>query len=175
LDLTFNEQALSGFAPDEVSGFHQGDLIMPVVMERYFVDADGHGGTALFVQSGTVGNDPKSYPVAAGTPRLVQEDIEDLQLAVGVDDTESGNPDSIRWSFGLPAAFKRGVKSVRVSVVATSARTILNTDGQIQRSAQYVPMSIEDHTVAAGGVPDGHRRTLYTRRVELPNLSAGDL
>ena len=31
LDLIFNEQALSGFAPDEVSGFHQGDLIMPVV------------------------------------------------------------------------------------------------------------------------------------------------
>ena len=175
MDLTFNEQDLSGFASDEVSGFHQGDLIMPVVLERYFVDGDGRdGGTALFVQAGTVG--ATSYPVPMGPPRLVQEGIEDLQFAVGVDETESGNPDNIRWSSGgLPAQpFTRGVKSVRVSVVAKSERTILTTDGQVQKAAEYVPMSTEDHLVD-GGVPDGHRRTLYTLRVELPNLSAGDL
>lgn len=183
MDLTFKEQALSGFASDEISGFHQGDLIMPVVLERYFVAGDGReGGTALFVQAGAVpagAAGASSYPVPTGPPRLVQDGIEDLQFAVGVDETESGDPDSIRWSnSGLPAQpFTRGVKSVRVSVVAKSAKAILTTDGQVQRAAEYVPMSVEDHLVVAvdGGVPDGHRRTLYTRRVELLNLSAGDL
>lgn len=180
MDLTFNEQRLPGFASDEVSGFHQGDLVMPVVLERYFVGGDGRdAGTALLVQSGTV--DPEGaqgYPVPVGPPRVVQDGIEDLQFAVGVDDTESGDPDNIRWSTGgLPAQpFTRGLKSVRVSVVAKSPRTILTPDGQVQRTAEYLPMSVEDHQANVdGGVPDGHRRTLDTRRVELPNLSAGDL
>lgn len=182
VNLTFKEQGVSGFGTDEVSGFRQGDLIMPVALERYFIADDGRdaGVTALFVQPGAVGD--TRYPVPAGAPRLVQEGIEDLQFALGGDETGSGNPDDIRWTNdgSLPAQpFRPGVKSVRVSVVARSERTILSSDGRVQQSTQYAPMSIEDHVVAGGdgGVPapDGYRRTLYSRRVELLNLSAGDL
>jgi hypothetical protein len=106
---------------------------------------------------------------------VVQDDIEDLQLAVGIDPTSSGNPDNIVFSSSaLGPGFVPGVRSIRVSVVARSPMTILATDGSKQMSAQYAPLSVEDHVIAKP-VPDGRRRTLFTRRVELVNFASGDL
>jgi hypothetical protein len=44
-------------------------------------------------------------------------------------------------------------------------------DTSLQLSSK--PMSIENHTVSAP--PDSLRRSVYTRRVELSNLSTGSL
>jgi prepilin-type N-terminal cleavage/methylation domain-containing protein len=172
VSLGFREADVPGFGDDTTSGFRQGDLVMPVRIDHYFVGRGAGGGTALLVEPGTVG--AKRYPEPTGVPRVVQEDIEDLQLAVGIDDTASGNPERITWSYGLDAPFRPGVRSVRVSVVARSPRAILSTDGSVQTSGEYAPMSVEDHVVSKP-VRDGHRRTLFSRRVELVNLSPEDL
>lgn len=173
--LTFAEASMRGFADDPVLGFRPGDWVYPIRVEHYFLAPSPAGASALMVEAGTLlPGKPFPAPNASQVRRMVQDGIEDFQLAVGVDATGSGNPDNITWQHGLGATFQAGVKSVRVSVVARSPRTIVSSDGRPQLSAEYAPMSVEDHVVREPK-PDGHRRTLFQRRVELPNLSAGDL
>ena len=171
--LGFAESGVAGFADHPQRGFQKGDLVMPVKVEHYFI-ALSNGVPSLMMEPGVIGTVANGF-VAAGTPRLIQSGVEDMQLSVGIDTGQTGDPANITWSnTAVGPAFVTGLRSIRVSILSLSARTILGTDGRVLLTAEYSPRTLEDHVVTAP-VADGRRRTLYARRVELVNLAAGDL
>ncbi|MFZ5443884.1 MAG: PilW family protein [Myxococcota bacterium] len=170
-ELDYTEAGVANFGPDPNRGFQKGDLVMPALVERYFIGVD-NGAPALMVQPGTVGSVAQGFAPTGG-PRVLQRFVEDLQLAVGLDATVSGEPDNVTFSSAsVGPAWTARLRSVRVSVVARSPQTVLDAAGS-QQAADLRPMTVEDH---APGLPvDGFRRTLFSRRVELSNVGAVDL
>jgi prepilin-type N-terminal cleavage/methylation domain-containing protein len=179
-NLSYDEAA-AGYADDQGRGFQKGDLVMPVRIEHYFVNAvpdttqpDG-GMPCLMMEPGVVGTVAQGFaPTSA--PRVVQRGVEDIQFAVGFDSTLTGDPANITLSnasVGPPYAV--GLRSLRISVMSRSQMQILDSSGKAMKlSPDLAPRTLEDHVVGAP-VPDGYRRTLYTRRVELVNLASEQL
>jgi prepilin-type N-terminal cleavage/methylation domain-containing protein len=174
--IDYAESTLSGFsnAPGR-GGFQVGDLVYPVTLVHYYIAVDPTSSRpALYRAQGQLAQDARGRPFSdvAGTERMVQLDIEDLQVAFGFDAAGSGRPDGYAFQHGLGTAWLPGLRSVRVSVVGRGPG--------VQRDARDVvmsglrPVSIENHA-PTGAPEDGFRRSLYTRRVELPNMAAGVL
>jgi type II secretory pathway pseudopilin PulG len=168
--IDYGESAVSGFPP---RGFQQGDSAYGASVVRFFVHRDS-SGSALYRETGRLsGATPPAFVPASVARTLVQPDIEDLQLAYGVDPSGTNQPDQYVFSNGFPDTFASALRSVRVSVVAIHNRQLKR--GDMTSMTSYKPISpIENHdqTLAPN---DAYRRSLYTRRVELPNLSPGTL
>ncbi|MCY1023785.1 PilW family protein [Pyxidicoccus sp. MSG2] len=174
--IDYAESTLSGFsnAPGR-GGFQVGDFVFPVTLVHYYIDVDpASSRPALYRAQGRLAPDARGRPFSdvAGSERMVQLDIEDLQVAYGFDAVGSGRPEGYAFQHGLGPAWLPGMRSLRVSIVGRGP--------QVQRDARDVvvsglrPVSIENHD-PAGAPEDGFRRSQYTRRVELPNMAAGVL
>lgn len=180
--VTYNESGVANFSSAPARGGYQaGDLLFPATVRRYFVKLNTETNRrALMVQAAvpkTSGGSATAVPFQASPEQIsvVQEDIEDLQIAFGVDPTNGTDPASIQWINGLGPAYSNGVRSVRITVVARSARVYRDDLGNAMRSSDYqAKTKVEDHVITSP-VPDGHRRILYTRRVELPNMAPANL
>lgn len=171
-NLAYAESGVPNFGPDPNRGFQKGDLVMPALVERYFIGAV-NGDPALMVQPGTIGTVAQGF-APTGNARLVQLNVEDLQIAVGVDPTVSGDPANVTFSSAnVGPAWAAGLRSLRVSIVARSPETLLDNNNRVQQAAELAPMNLEDHV--PGGAIDGRRRTLFSRRVELSNVGVVDL
>jgi hypothetical protein len=174
--LGYSESSLSGFSnAPEKGGFQVGDLVYPVTAVHYYVaTAPMTGRPALYRSLGTFQSSATGAPFidTPNTETLVMHDVEDLQVAFGVDPSSSGNPDNQGFVNTLAPDYVAGLRSIRVSVVALSKRK--NTDAQTKTvKSAYAPMTVEDHTPTA--TADGYRRSLYSRRVELLNLDPVNL
>lgn len=162
-----------------LTGFGKGDLVVPVLVEHYFI-ADGGTAPALWMEYGTTGSSasPVFTAIASSPRRLIQPGIEDLQLAVGVAEPGYATPsDGIAVNIGYHSdagsIAPSLMRSVRLTLVGISSRAVLDSNGATSKSSDYAPKSVENHTVAA--VPDGRRRTSYIRRIEMVNLGVADL
>ena len=167
-----------------VSGFASGEMVYPVRVIHFFVGTDplSPGHTHLFLEDGQLSfNNPiNPFKSVANTKTLVQEDIEDFQVAYGFDTVAGlGNPDGYQFQQGLPPvqlAAKNNLRALRISVVARTSKQLRTTeDGTSVNGVGLIggtlPMTVENHVpVLPGGRGDGFGRTLYFRRVELPNL-----
>jgi hypothetical protein len=159
---------------DPLNGFQKGDFIFPLLVEHYFIAKIQATDlfSSLMLETGVVDSSAKGFAVS--NRRVVERGVEDLQFAVGIDSAGSGDPAAIVWQDGLPRTpFVPYVRAIRMSVVSTSDRAAIGGDDAAKLTAEYSPRSLENRD--AGTTPDGFRRTIYTRRVELPNLNPLDL
>jgi prepilin-type N-terminal cleavage/methylation domain-containing protein len=175
--INYAEASVSGFSDSPAKGgFQIGDLVFPVSAVHYFTAVGSDGVRSLMKQFGTRNTSAGGAPfVDTGTATLVQRGIEDLQIAYGVDST-SGTPDPANITFSTATrawAYSTGLRSLRVSVVAVSDRAILGSNGKPILTSEFSPIAVEGTTPP--GAADGKRRTLFSRRVELPNLAPNTL
>ncbi len=185
-------------APDR-GGFQVGDVVFPVTLVHYYVANIDNGvpgdlvgdaaklhtpanpaPSALWSRQGKVAAAFAAGAVpftdVAASQRLVQSDIEDLQLAFGFDSKGQSDPNDIvygGWDKVWSDAFRPNLRSVRVNVVSKSVRRVLNSSGEVNTSTLYKPVVVEDH--APSTTPDGYSRNFYRRRVDLPNMAPGNI
>ena len=173
-NITYTESG-AGYADDPVRGFLKGDLVMPVRLEHYFIGNATDGVPCLMMQPGVVGTVANGF-ANVGVPRVIQRGVEDIQFAAGFDPGLTGDPANITLSStAVGPTFVPGLRSIRVSVLSRSALRLLDASGHpITTSPDLAPRTLEDHVIGAP-VPDGFRRTLYSRRVELVNLASEQL
>ena len=68
----------------------------------------------------------------------------------------------------------RPLRTVRISLVGISRQQKNRTDGSLKTNNNF-PLDVENHIPPKVGVGDGYQRTLYTRRLEMPNLAPASL
>jgi hypothetical protein len=168
--IDYSESVLAGFPP---LAFQQGDAVFGASVVRFFVHRDATG-SALYRETGVLsGATAPAWVVNTVTRTMVQPNIEDLQIAYGVDPTGASQPDQFVFSNGFSDAFGSALRAVRVSVVAKHERPMRS--GDTSALTAYQPISPVENHDQSGAPKDAFRRSLYTRRVELPNLSPGVL
>lgn len=210
-------------------GFQKGDMVFRVNVWHYLIKKDARGvpglyrakgkpsgsggGTTTSKMASQVGGGGGTTPAVTlfvddGEPVLVQERIEDLQVAYGMDYAGNGDPAGFTWvdSLGSDPQFSSGgiggsnvsgasslggsggmlsgrqdllggttnaLRAIRLSVVVRGAKKATDNGGATWTS--MVPLAkVENHT-QANTAPDGYRRMLANRLLELPNLSPGSL
>lgn len=168
--IDYAESGLASFPP---RGFRAGDIVYAATVVRFFVGQDASGRRGLYREQGMLsGNTPPSFIVGTVTRMLIQNDIEDLQIAYGVDPTNAGLPQNYVYTNGFPdTGGAAPLRVVRISAVATHSRRMMKSDAT--SIAIYKPLTVENHL--SSGAIDAFRRALYTRRIELTNLSPGNL
>ena len=175
--VDYSESAVPGFsdAPEQ-GGFQVGNLVFPATVVHYYLaPAASTGRLALYRAPGLVQSTASGAPFAdvPGSAALVMHDMEDFQVAFGVDASASANPDNIAFQNALGPDYVAGLRSVRLSLVAVSKRPMLDGEDKVLATAAYAPLAVEDHVPAP--VNDGFRRSLSSRRVELLNLDPVNL
>ncbi|MFY2556551.1 PilW family protein [Corallococcus terminator] len=177
--VNYDEAGVAGFSnAPERGGYQSGDLVYPVRLVRFFIGPHPTSGRpSLLRTEGRLVADALGRPFsepAADPPFVVQENVEDLQVAFGFDTTGQEDPAQYAWRHGLGSAFQAGLRTVRVSVVATGRNPRRNTQSTAVL-ADDKPITTENHVPPAAVAADGFYRSLYTRRLELPNLAAANL
>jgi type II secretory pathway pseudopilin PulG len=174
--INYSESAIPGFsnAPQR-GGFQQGDLAVLANVVHYYLDRDPTTNQlALYSKRGTVGADFLGRPlVDTGTATLVQRYIEDLQVVYWLDPNQTNDPAQYVDQHGLAPAYQTGVKAVTLYLVARTQATLKDANNGVILSNLTAPKSVANHAVA--GTPDGLRRSIYSRRIELPNLTASSI
>jgi hypothetical protein len=113
----------------------------------------------------------KAHPVLMqqeqGTPEPIAEDIEDLQIAYGVDSNNNRIIENNEWvnSVTTDGDIDR-IRLVRITIVARTAQP----DPTLLSVQQTIP-AIEDRS-AQPNLTDGYRRFILTRIVKTGNLDA---
>jgi hypothetical protein len=156
-------------------GFQRGDLVYPVRLLHFFIGTNpANGRKALMRAEGQPATDAVGRPFTdMGAPVVVQDFVEDFQVAFGLDASNAGDPDRYDFQHGLRPDFTPGLRSVRVSVVATGRAPRRDNRAQ-EVLAEDLPIAVENHAPATTP-PDGYFRSLFSRRAELPNLAAARL
>ncbi|MCP3102025.1 PilW family protein [Myxococcus sp. K15C18031901] len=176
--VSYDEASTSGYSnAPEKGGFQTGDLVYPVRLVHFFIGPHPRTGRpSLMRAEGRLLADTLSRPfsdVTTTPAQVVQENVEDFQVAFGFDTSGTENPAAYTWQHGLGSTFQTGLRTVRITVVATG-----RTPRRDSRSATVLsddkPVTAENH-VPTRTTADGLYRSLYTRRVELPNLAAASL
>ncbi|MFP2904878.1 PilW family protein [Pyxidicoccus sp. 3LFB2] len=175
----YDEQGTAGFsnAPEQ-GGYQKGDWVYPVRLVHFYLALNPTTGkSALYRAEGRLASDGLGRPYAditTSTPLLVQDFVEDLQVVFGFDTTGTGDPAQYTWQHGLEPAFKANLRTVRVSVVATGRNPRKDTQSAVVL-ADDKPISVENNLRPSTVAADGFYRSLYSRRLELPNLAAASL
>lgn len=176
--VLYDEQGVTGFSnAPEKGGFQSGDWVYPVRLVHFYLAVNPTTGrNALYRAEGRVAQDAlgRPYSDTAGPPLLVQDHVEDFQVSFGFDTKNLADPGQYVWSHGLAPEFTPYLRSVRVSVVATGSSPRRDSQSVAVLSADK-PMDVENHVQPPAVAADGFFRSLYTRRVELPNLAAASL
>jgi hypothetical protein len=170
-------------SPEKVTGYANGDLVMEVRVHHYYVGLTPRGTTALYRGVARVQTDAiRNLPYTDMGAELVQDNIEDFQVAFGIEPTGSvGNPDAYVFQPGLAAGvtptFTPGLRAVRISISALSKQPIRDEQNQIVYnptpggSQVGVPYPLENHTPTGVFLNQGYRRSLYKRQIETVNLA----
>jgi hypothetical protein len=113
---------------------------------------------------------------------IIARDVEDLQIAYGVDQNLSGDPSTYVFVPGCPACSlpngfaptfdsSRPLRSLRINIVAHGSMVSLRSDGTAM--PEDAGFTVENNT--AGYPVNGFRHSWYRRRVEPRNLNPGAL
>jgi len=121
--------------------------------------------TRYFIDSATNPAHPVLQQTTQGTTEPIAEDIEDLQIAYGVDRNNNRIIEAGEWTFTPTANEIDKIRLVRVTLVARTA----NPDPLLRNVAQTIPF-IEDRPQRI--VNDGYRRYILTRIIKTKNLDA---
>ena len=176
--VSYAEEETDGFSnAPEKGGFQRGDWVYPVRLVHFFLSTNPTTGrSALYRSEGRLLWDElgRPYSDVEEEPELVQDFVEDFQVAFGFDLQGTEDPNRYTWQHGLGPMFQAGLRTVRVSVVATGRNPRKDTQSTVVLSDDK-PINAENNVRPAGVVADGFYRSLFTRRLELPNLAAASL
>jgi Tfp pilus assembly major pilin PilA len=175
--INYAESVISGFsdAPSH-GGFQIGDLAFRAQLIHYYLDLDPlTNRLALYSANGRIGADFLGRPMIDmnGTAQIVQRYIEDFQVVYWLDPNLTNDPTKYVDQHGLASAFQAGLRAVEIYVVSTTRQNLLDANAKVMMNNATAPRSIANHVVAAN--PDGFRRSIYSRRVEIPNLMTSNL
>ncbi|CAM3904367.1 prepilin-type cleavage/methylation domain-containing protein [Corallococcus sp. ZKHCc1 1396] len=175
--VSYLESGVPGFsnAPHK-GGFQRGDLVYAARLLHFFIAKNPTTNRkALMRAEGIPATDAAGRPfMDMGDPLVVQDFVEDFQVAFGVDAATTGDPAQYVFQNGLSPEYTPGLRSVRISVVATGRTPRRDTRNQAVL-AEDLPIAVENHTPPATATPDGYFRSLFQRRAELPNLASARL
>ena len=175
--INYAESVIAGFsdAPTK-GGFQIGDLAFRAQLIHYYLDLDPvTNRLALYSASGSIGTDFLGRPLVDlnGTVQVIQRYIEDFQVVYWLDPNLTNDPSQYVDAHGMAPAFQQGLRAVEIFVVSTTRLNILDANANVRLTASTTRRSIGNHTVVA--TPDGFRRSIYSRRIEIPNLTASNL
>lgn len=176
--VTYTEQGANYSNAPEKGGFQKGDWVFPVRLVHFYLAPNPRTGrSALYRAEGRLMQDALGRPYSdavATPPVLVQDFVEDFQVAYGFDAGNTGDAKDYVWQHGLSPDFVQGLRTVRVSVVATG-RSPRRDSRSVAVLSDDKPINAENHVRPAAVAADGFYRSLFTRRLELPNLAAASL
>src|SRR5262249_4356602 len=148
--VNYAESGISGFsnAPSK-GGFQAGDVLFPAVIYHFYIANDPvSNAPGLWRAQAELGNDAFNRPFKDSTtaPKvLIQRNVEDFQVAFGIDTSLTAAPNNYAWQNGLePTPYVPGLRSVRVTVVSTTEKPIRNWQGQAQAVNLYRPVPVEN-------------------------------
>nr|BDT31863.1 PilW family protein [Myxococcus sp. MH1] len=177
--VNYAESGTPGFSnAPEKGGFQKGDLVYPVRLVHFFIGPHPVSRRpSLLRTEGRLVADALGRPfsdMAGATPFVVQENVEDFQVAFGFDTTGRDDPAQYTWRHGQGADHQSGLRTLRISVVATGRNPRRNSQSSAVL-ADDKPVTVENNVRAPTVAADGYYRSLFTRRMELPNLAAANL
>ncbi len=153
----------SAFPTAPVAGYAAGSLVVRAMRAHFFIE-DLDGIPTLFVDPDAEGNLDKE-PLAEG--------IEDMQIAIGVDEDGTGvvdaNSTTDEWIYNVsgdtpvpdPLPLTSAVRALRITLVARAAGKVTGTGAFLRPAAEDRP---------AETVPDNYRRRVLTSVLEVRNL-----
>ena len=173
--ITYAESGVSGFSNNpQTGGFQRGDYVVPVDVVHYFVRLNAVTNRPELIRSPGALNTPVSAAAPfkdVSTNRQDRfPDIEDLQVAFG-----SGVAPSLTFASGHTVVYNPAAAPValRLTVVGITPRPVLDDQNKVQ---PFGPVDVEDHLVSVPPPdPDGYRRSVYRRRIELLNMGPANL
>ena len=175
--INYNESTISGFSnAPERGGFQVGDMVLRARVVHFYLDVNPlTNRLALYKADGMIGPDFLGRPFTdlATSRTVVQDYVEDFQVVYWVDPSLSNDPSQYVIQHGMPAGYQAGVRSVTISVVATTARKQIDESNQVILTGATAPRSVANHPAVA--TPDGYMRGIYTRRIEIPNLMSSNI
>jgi type IV pilus assembly protein PilW len=122
--------------------------------------------TRYWIDSVTNAAHPVLNQMTQGTTEPIAEDIEDLQIAYGVDSNNNRIIENNEWVNNPTNNQIDLIRLVRITIVARTAQP----DPTLRNVAQTVP-AIEDRPARAN-LTDGYRRFILTRIVKTRNIDA---
>jgi hypothetical protein len=175
--INYAESTIPSFsnAPQK-GGFQVGDMLYRAFLHHYYLDYDPTtSGLALYHSLGRIGADFLGRPLVdiPGTATIVQRYIDDLQIVYWTDPNITNDPTKYTDQHGLNPTYQVGVRSVTIYVISRSRSVLRDASGRPLLSNHYAAKSIANHSVWVA--PDGLRRSIYSRRIEIPNLMASNL
>jgi hypothetical protein len=172
--ISYDQSDQTSFV-NAVGGYKVGDWVFGANVYHYYLATNAQGRPSLYRSEAVIDTGAAIFK-DTGTPLLIQDGIEDFQVAFGLDATNAMDPAQYAFQDGLNPDFVSGLRSVRVSLVSVTGKRMQDTQVRGSTSSDLIPLpQVENHTRAAGVKPDGLRRSLYQRRVELPNMATGVL
>jgi prepilin-type N-terminal cleavage/methylation domain-containing protein len=178
--ITYRQSGTVSSAPEK-GGFQRGDYAFPVDLVRYSIQINAMTQRPeLLREVGVLSGNPAAAPFVvpcpstapAGScvpgPTMRFPDVEDLQVAFGFGLQPNLTFQSRHEALSClgPGCLPVQPQSVRVSLVATTPRSVLDTNGKIM---PFKAAAVEDN--APTTPVDGFRRSVYRRRVELTNMN----
>jgi hypothetical protein len=134
-------------------------IVIRVLRAKFFVDttnANGFGSNMLLMDPDDDGS---------ATPEPLAENVEDLQIALGLDDTSAtpaGPVDYWEYSSTANGAKAGTLRAARLTIVALTKQALQAGTSAFKRPAA------EDHASASAN--DNYRRRVLTSTVEIRNL-----
>jgi prepilin-type N-terminal cleavage/methylation domain-containing protein len=132
-------------------------LVIRVKRAHFYIDTTNYGVPTLMMDPLTTGL--SAEPLA--------ENIEDMQVALGIDANKNGNIETGEWEYssGDPAGLTGTVRSVRITLTAQASQKLI---GYAAATAFFL-RAAEDRPAAAVGDP--YRRRVLTSTVEIRNTT----
>ena len=144
-------------------GYLEGSLVIRVLRARFYVDVAGSvtDGVPTLMMDPDAGGPIQPEPLA--------ENVEDMQVAVGVDlNVNKGIDDALCPAVGCEWEFSAGIGALAGKIRAMRITLIARSPRALQGTPTFFRSAAEDRPVAAA--PDGFRRRVLTSTVEIRNL-----
>jgi len=152
--------ALETFAcsPTFATPYASGALVIRAMRAKFFIGPFDGSPLALLMDP-----DPANNTVTDIEP--LADHVEDMQIALGIDDNDDGTIANNEWYFGgaaAPPTAGRVLRAVRITLIARASTEL--TGG----TATFVRPGAEDRGASTG--PDKYRRRVLSTTIEIRNL-----
>ena len=139
-------------------GYGDGSLVNRAYRAHFYIDPTTYGVPTLIM-------DPDGRGV---TQEPLAENIEDMQIALGIDVDNNGTIDPTEWAYSAttPGALTGLVRAVRITLTAKAPQALIGTAA----NAAFTRKAAENRSAGAG---DAYRRRVLTSTVEIRNTRSG--
>ncbi|HTR55900.1 MAG TPA: PilW family protein [Kofleriaceae bacterium] len=146
------------------TGYADGSLVIRAYRAHFYIDttsyANPYGGIIPTLMMDPDGRGLNAEPLA--------ENIEDMQIALGIDVDNNGTIDPTEWAYSLatPGALAGPVRAVRITLTAKAPQALIGTAA----AAAFQRKAAENRPI--GGF-DAYRRRTLTSTIEIRNTRSG--